>query len=125
MDVAMDSLFGQPLFIATSPMDHQKWSPRDKMAASRLLYLPRLLQYQMSCLPPQSVSLALEPDSVYLVFIMRGGHPCPGVFHHNSDNSGILAYADGRIPGPQRSRCKVFSFELKNSKARISNPTCA
>jgi len=71
-----------------------------------------------------SISPAFDPHSVYLLFIMQGDHPCAGVFHHNSDNKGILAYADGRIPGLGRSKCKVISLELEDSKARISNPTC-
>jgi len=90
-----------------------------------LLNLPHLLRNPMSCSSPPSISLTFEPDSVYLLFIMQGGHPCAGVFHHNSDNKGILAYADGRIPGLGRSCCKVISLELENSKARISNPTHA
>jgi len=75
--------------------------------------------------PPLHVPLVFEPDSVYILFIMRGDHPRAGVFHHNSDNKGILAYVDEQIPGLGRSRCNVFSFKLKNSKARISNPTYA
>ena len=90
---------------------------KDKSAALRLICLPHLLRrYPMSYSQPRYIPLAFEPDSIYLVFITRGGHPCPGVFHHNSDNRGILAYADVGIPGPRRSHRKVFSFELKNSK---------
>jgi len=70
----------------------------------------------MSCSPPQPIPLAFEPDSVYVIFIMRGNHPCPGVFHHNSDNRGTLAYADGRMPGVRESLSKVFSFKLEQSK---------
>lgn len=71
----------------------------------------------MNCSSSQPIPLVFEPDSIYLVFIMRTGHPCAGVFHHNSNNRGILAYADVGIPGPRRSYRKVFSFELKKSKA--------
>ena len=72
----------------------------------------------MSHSSPQPLSLDFEPDSIYLVFILQAGsRPCAGVFHHNSENKGILAYADVGIPGPRRSRRKVFSFELKQSKA--------
>jgi len=77
----------------------------------------------MSCSSPQSVPLAFEPDSIYLVFVTRASRPCAGVFHHNSDNKGILAYADVGIPGPRKSHRKVFSFELKKSKGPTSNPT--
>ena len=44
------------------------------------------------------------------------------MFHHNSDNRGILAYADVGMPGPRRSHRKVFSFELKNSKSPHLEP---
>jgi len=71
------------------------------------------------------MSLAFEPDSVYILFIAEGDQFCPGVFHHDSDNEGILAYADGRIPGLGRYHSKIISLELENSKARISNPACA
>lgn len=77
----------------------------------------------MSCSSSQSIPLAFERDSIYLVFIMRAGRPCAGVFHHNSDNMGILAYADVGMPGPRKSRRKVFSFELDKSKVSLSNPT--
>jgi hypothetical protein len=66
---------------------------------------------------PPLVPLDFEPDSIYLVFIMRADRPCAGVFHHHSDNKGILAYADVGIPGPRKSHRKVFSFELDNSEA--------
>lgn len=76
----------------------------------------------MSCSSLQSTPLVFETDSVYLVFITWTGRPCAGVFHHNSDNRGILAYADAGIPGPRRSRRKVFSFELKKSKSSHLRP---
>lgn len=84
--------------------------------------LPHTLRYPMICSSPQSVPLDFEPDSIYLVFVMRSSRPCAGVFHHNSDNKGILAYADVGIPGPWKSHRKVFSFELKKSKCPASNP---
>ncbi|KAF9643783.1 hypothetical protein BDM02DRAFT_3122952 [Thelephora ganbajun] len=67
----------------------------------------------MNSSSPQSTPLAFEPDSIYLLFIMRTGRPCAGVFHHNSEHRGILAYADVGMPGPRRSHHKVFSFELE------------
>ena len=95
---------------------------RDKRVTLRSLYTPHTLRHPMSSSSPQPVPLAFEPDSIYLVFIMRAGRPCAGVFHHNSDNRGILAYADVGIPGPQRSHRKVFSSELKNSETPHPEP---
>jgi len=90
---------------------------KDIRAALRTLNLPRInIRCTMCSSSPQCISPAFEPDSVYLVFITRSGGPCAGVFHHNSGNRGILAYADVGIPGPRRSRRKVFSFELEESK---------
>ena len=89
----------------------------DKKAALRSLYLPHITLYPMNHSSPRSSPLDFESDSIYLVFILQAGsRPCAGVFHHNSGNRGILAYADVGIPGPRRSRRKVFSFELKQSK---------
>ena len=78
----------------------------------------------MESLPPESASLTFEPDSVYVVFVMREGQPRVGVFHHSGENKGKLAFADVKLPELRRSHCKIVSLELRNSKARFSNHTC-
>ncbi|KAF9783123.1 hypothetical protein BJ322DRAFT_1068962 [Thelephora terrestris] len=42
----------------------------------------------------QSTPFIFEPNSLYLSFIMQGGRP----------HSGVLAYTDADLPGPQRPR---------------------
>lgn len=101
------------LFTATRSVNYQKWSPRDKRITSRPLLLPHLLLSPMDYSSLKPIPLVFEPDSVYLLTVMRGDHSCPGLFHHNSDNNGVLAYAD---PGLPKSRSQVFSVELKQSK---------
>ena len=98
----------------------------DKTVALRsLTYLPNTTIYSMSYSSPQYLPLDFEPDSIYLVFVLQAGsRPCAGVFHHNSESRGILAYADVGVLGPRRSHCNVFSFELKQSKLPISNAAC-
>jgi hypothetical protein len=67
---------------------------------------------------PKPTSLVFEPDSVYLLFISKGCHPCAGVFHHGSRHRGILAYADVGLLTPQRPHRVVLlvEFDLKQSE---------
>ena len=78
----------------------------------------------MDSLSSPSTPLVFEPNSVYIVFVLREGQPRVGVFHHNSENLGILAFADVELPESRRSHCKVFSLELKDSRSHFSNRTC-
>lgn len=70
----------------------------------------------------EPIPLVFEPNSVYLLTVMRGDYSCPGLFHHNSDNNGVLAYADRGPPGLPKSPSQVFSIELKQSKGPYFKP---
>ena len=78
----------------------------------------------MNCPTSQSTPLAFEPDAVYLLFIRRAGRPCAAVFHHNSNNKGRLAYADGGLPGLERQKAHriVFLFELDLKQSKVLHP---
>ena len=97
---------------------------RQKGRTDSFLSSPRIPPYSLTSLSSQSTPLIFEPDSVYVVFVSRGGEPRVGVFHHNSENKGVLAFADVEVPESQRSHCKVYSLKLKNSKACFSTRTC-
>jgi hypothetical protein len=70
----------------------------------------------------QYTSLVFEPDSVYLLFVKLGGWCCAGVFHHDSDNMGTLAYAGGGILGPPRPHRRVILFERILKQSKFSHP---
>ena len=110
--------------LRSPPQGPQTRCVRDKRVALRLLPFPRTPLRPMDSLPSESTPLTFEPDSVYVVFVMREGQPRVGVFHHNSENKGILAFADVGLPEIRRSHCKIVSHELKNSKAHFPNRTC-
>ena len=67
----------------------------------------------------QPASHVFEPDSVYLLFISKGCHPCAGVFHHSSGHRGILAYADVGLLAPQRPHRVVLLVEVDLKQSEI------
>lgn len=77
----------------------------------------------MNLSPLQYTSFTFEPDSVYLLFIKLDGWRGAGVFHHNSDNRGRLAYAGGGMPGPPRPHRRVFLFERDLKQSKVPHPT--
>src|SRR5258708_35855430 len=55
--------------------------------------IPHITRYPMSSSTPHASTPAYEPASVYLLWILGfGGIYYPGVFLHNSNNKGRLAY---------------------------------
>ncbi|KAF9790926.1 hypothetical protein BJ322DRAFT_1038841 [Thelephora terrestris] len=71
----------------------------------------------------QSAPSIFEPDSIYLLFVKRDDQTCAGVFHHNSDGKGILAFACMKQQGAIHADT-LFEYDLTQGTAPLLWSIC-